>query len=187
MLSHGGNIVDTWRENHVQKHWSWVLVCGLRARLFIIHKKSVFTLCGFPSNCTDNTVPLLWWGLELPTSPKPEMRNDDIKERWKYLKLTIKTQWLGLCQNCHLVSTKVCFFEHYRVTSLCIWSMLSVLSFHVISPQPPWDLCNYLPLHSLWFKNKPPVLYIVNGLDSLKNSCTPMNPKCLSNFIMLRL
>lgn len=31
----------------------------------------------------------------LPTSPKAQMRNDDIKERWKYLNLTIKTQWLG--------------------------------------------------------------------------------------------
>ena len=40
----------------------------------------------------------------------------------------------------------------------------SVLSFYVISFQPPWDLCNYLALHSLWFEKKSPFSLHVGGV-----------------------
>lgn len=62
----------------------------------MIHEKRVFTLRGLQQLPQQHS-PAPVMRFELPTSPKPEMRNNDIKERWKYLNVTIKTQWLGRC------------------------------------------------------------------------------------------
>lgn len=50
---------------------------------FISSKESVFTQSGFPSNCTNNIIWLLWWGLSRPHLQSLWMRNDDRKNDGK--------------------------------------------------------------------------------------------------------
>lgn len=169
----------------------WSVHITFNTQVFELFKRKVcLSSAACPSNCTNNVVWLLWWGLSRPhLQSQRKMKNDDIKERWKYFNLTIETQRLGKCSRTAIQSQPnssfFFFFIYYGLTSLCIWSMLSMLSFHVISSHQPEDLYNYLLLYSLWFENNPPELYLVNSLDSLKKS--PMNPEYFSSFIMFRI
>lgn len=93
----GGNNVEVQGDKH-EKTRSQVFVhaCSLKHSRQSL-KKSVFTLCGFPQQLHQQHSPAPMMRSELSASPKPEMRNDDVKGWWKYLNFTIKTLWLGQC------------------------------------------------------------------------------------------
>ena len=123
---------------HVQTNTSDLKFCQVSIRphnfqhssLWIIQKKSVFILRGFPQQLHQRHSLAPVMRFESPTSPKPEMKNDDIKERWKYFSLTIETRRLGKCSRTAIQSQpSSSFFFFLNI----LWTNLTLHLVHVVS------------------------------------------------------
>lgn len=89
--------VQTDKRENISDHKFCFITFNTRVKSFNNSKEKCVYPVRLPQQLHQQHSPAPVMRFELPTSPKPEMRNDDIKERWKYLNLTIKTQWLGQC------------------------------------------------------------------------------------------
>lgn len=134
----------------------------------------MFTPALFPQQLHWQHILAFMMKFESPTSLKPEMRNYVIKDRWKYLNLTFITQWLGaVCQSRRLISAKLWLSSITRnplsASGPCCQCFLFMWCHPILH-----EICVIISSFTqCGFKISPLCFYMVNGLDSLKESRTP--------------
>lgn len=143
------------------------------SRLLIIQKKKCVYPARLPQQLHKQHSPAPVMRFGLPTSPKPDMRNDDIKERWKFFNVTIKTQWLGRCAKAAIQSQLNCVFFILR----------SNLALHLVYVVSVVFSCDIIPPHHKIYViisrfihcglKISPLCFTWKGLRFFEDACTP--------------